>query len=125
MFGENPRDSIKIGAILVVGLLLIMMVETQHPQVLPSVSMLPTISVVGVVGVALATWTSLNGRGFVLTLAVPVFLFTGVVLAGGLIGTYGGEVSFINRYVLAPIAIGAVIGIPIGLFGFVTGYLLE
>jgi hypothetical protein len=96
MFGENPRDSIKIGAILVVGLLLIMMVETQHPQVLPSVSMLPTISVVGVVGVALATWTSLNGRGFVLTLAVPVFLFTGVVLAGGLIGTYGGEVSFIE-----------------------------
>jgi hypothetical protein len=118
LLGADPRESATITAILVTALLGSGLLAGTVPAVTGNLSSGPVVAVLAALGALVGAWAARTRRGLLVAVAVPSALFAGVVLAGGLIATYGGDVSVTSRYLVAPAVVGLVVGTPVGVGGY-------
>ena len=118
LVGPHPRESLTITTLLVTALLGLGLFVGTVPAVRTSLSSGPVVAVLAALGTLVGVWAAWTRRGLLVAVSVPSALFAGVVLAGGLVATYGGPVSVTSRYLAAPGVIGLVVGTPLGVGGY-------
>jgi small basic protein len=118
LLGADPRESATITAVLVTALLGSGLLAGTVPAVSDSLSSGPVVAVLAALGALVGAWAARTRRGLLAAVVVPAALFAGVVLAGGLVATYGGPASTTSRYLVAPGVIGLVAGTPVGVGGY-------
>jgi hypothetical protein len=118
LVGTDPRESVTTTTILVTALLGSGLLAGTVPAVTASLSAGPVVAALAVLGALVGAWAERTRRGLLVAVAVPSALFAGVVLAGGLVATYGGPASVTNRYLVAPGVIGLAVGTPLGVGGY-------
>lgn len=118
LVGADPRESVTVTALLGTALLGSGLFAGTVPAVTDGLSSGPVVAVLTVLGVLAGAWAAWTQRGLLVAVAVPAALFAGVVLAGGLVATYGGPASVTSRYLVAPGVVGLVVGTPLGVGGY-------
>ena len=118
LVGPDPRESITIATLLVTALLGLGLLAGTVPAVRDSLSSGPVVAVLAVLGALVGAGAAWTRHGLLVAVSVPSALFAGVVLAGGLVATYGSPVSATSRYLVAPGVIGLVVGTPLGVGGY-------